>query len=171
MMIDGTFFQDGMLCIEGVAVNDITPDATNAAIKSALEACIGQYEPEYLEGLLGEKLCDEFTGYLSSDREEERWERLKEKLIRTAPFPRSPIANYVYFHFLRNNDSAATITGVKKDEDDGALVSPERKMIFAWNDMVRQNEKIARFMLDNMPDYEGWELDEDLLTPINSFGI
>lgn len=40
---------------------------------------------------------------------------------------KSPIANYIYFHYLRHNHTQATITGVKADGDDGRLVSPERK--------------------------------------------
>lgn len=168
MIIDYTFFQDGLLCIEGISLNDITPSQTNTSITNMLNACIEKYEEDYMVSLLGEKLYEEYSVH----KDEDRWKNLENILVnKSGKYPRSPIANYVYFYFLRNNDSQATITGVKKDNDDGKIISPERKMIFAWNDMVKQNEKVVLFLINHESEYNGWDGDNNLLIPINLFGL
>lgn len=84
---------------------------------------------------------------------------------------KSPIANYIYFHYLRHNHTQVTITGVKADGDDGRLVSPERKMMFAWNDMVRMNIRLVRWLQANNADYPDIATDFELMETINSFGL
>lgn len=54
MLVDYTFFQGGILDIEGAVLNIHTPSETNKAIVDSLQGFVMQYEPEYLEKLLGE---------------------------------------------------------------------------------------------------------------------
>lgn len=61
------FFQGGILDIEGAVLNIHTPSETNKAIVDSLQGFVMQYEPEYLEKLLGEKLYKEFSSYISND--------------------------------------------------------------------------------------------------------
>lgn len=176
MLTDYTFFQGGILDIEGAVMNIHTASTTNSAIADSLQGFVVQYEPEYLEKLLGEKSYLEFSSYMENGQspEEKRWEDLISRLVvkhGEGDIPKSPIANYIYFHYIRHNHTQATTTGVKSDGDDGVLVSPERKMIFAWNDMVRMNGKITRWLESNKSDYPGLGTDMELLQPINSFGI
>lgn len=178
MLVDYTFFQGGILDIEGAVLNVDTASDTNHAIVDSLQSFVMEYEGEYLEKLLGEKLYMEFSEYLEHRGEdpEERWENLIRRLVVKRSeggneVSRSPIANYIYFYYLRHNHTQASITGVKADGDDGRLVSPERKMIFAWNEMVKMNGKLIGWLRDNRSNYPGLVFDMELLQTINSFGI
>lgn len=169
MMIDYTFFQDGLLRVDG-ALSLGTPSPTNQAIQGLLESFIDRYEAEYLCKLLGEELYEDFLLSLSEEKSAANdWEGLKRLLVVEKPFKRSPIANYVYFHLLRSCDSDATLNGVKIDTDNGKPVSPERKMRFAWNDMVLHNRKLYGWL--RKANYKGWKMDEELLEFINTFNI
>lgn len=178
MLVDYTFFQGGILNIEGAVMNTDSASETNHAIVDSLQSFVLEYEQEYLEKLLGEELYEEFSTYLKNGKEpaEKRWDDLIDRLVikRTdgeTSVSKSPIANYIYFHYLRHNHTQATTTGVKADGDDGRLVSPERKMIFAWNDMVRMNRRLTDWLEENLPVYPGLVYDEELLETINPFGI
>lgn len=178
MLVDYTFFQGGILDIEGAVLNIHTPSETNKAIVDSLQGFVMQYEPEYLEKLLGEKLYKEFSSYISNGgkTKEKRWDDLIAHLVMKysdgdREISKSPIANYIYFHYLRHNHTQATITGVKADGDDGRLVSPERKMMFAWNDMVRMNIRLVRWLQGNNADYPDIATDFELMETINSFGL
>jgi hypothetical protein len=59
MMIDYTFFQDGLLMVDG-AMALATPSPTNGAIAERIDSFIELYEPEYLCKLLGEELYNDF---------------------------------------------------------------------------------------------------------------
>lgn len=166
MIIDNTFFQDGLLRIEGLAAY-ATPSPTNEAIIFNIESFIDQYEPEYMCKLLGEELYREYLQ--NRDGGSQIWNEFEAILIQGDSLKRSPIANYVYFHMLRSYHTNATINGVRIDDDYGILKSPERKMISAWNDMCKMNRKLFRW-LENA-NLKGWEFDMELLETINNFGI
>lgn len=176
MIIDYTFFQSGELRISGLPLPEVTPGPTNNAVLYDLSAYIARYEDEYLELALGE-MYNPFCEYLrSGESGDDRWDNLKGKLaieLKDSGFTlkRSPIANYVYFHYLRDHQSDATATGVKKDTDEGTLVSPELKMVRAWNDMVSMNDALFRWIDSNRNDYPEWSYDVYLLGKINIFGL
>lgn len=180
MLIDYTFFQGGSLDIEGITLNTITPDATSTAIVGGLEYFIAKFEPEYLGKLLGKELSEEFLSYLDrreeSEEKEARWEDLISKLKWTRRIGKkeinlSPIANYIYFFYLRHNHAQATTTGVKQDTDDGKLLSPERKMVFAWNNMVEMNKALFAWIEYRRCNFPLWNPDIDLIERINVMSI
>lgn len=179
MLIDYTFFQGGNTDIDGIILNEHLPDETTEGIKSSMDQFIMEYEEEYLCKLLGEKLSAELTEYVNrkdKDVKEAHWEKLIGMLVKQLRhndeiFPASPIANYVYFFYLRHNHTQATTTGVKADGDEGKLVSPERKMVFAWNGMVRMNRRIFEYLKENRHEYKGWNPDMELVETINTFGL
>lgn len=176
MIIDYTFFQSGELRISGLPLPGVTAGPTNNAVLYDLSSYIARYEDEYLEFALGE-MYDPFCEYLRSGGSgEEKWDTLKGKLVielKEGEFTmkRSPIANYVYFHYLRDHQSDATATGVKKDTDEGTLVSPELKMVCAWNDMVSMNDALFRWIDSNRNEYPEWSYEVFLLSKINIFGL
>ena len=67
MLVDYTFFQGGILDIEGAVLNIHTPSETNKAIVDSLQGFVMQYESEYLGKLLGEKLYEEFSSYVANE--------------------------------------------------------------------------------------------------------
>ena len=114
MLVDYTFFQGGILDIEGAVLNMHTPSETNKAIVDSLQGFVMQYESEYLGKLLGEKLYEEFSSYIANEgkTKEKRWDDLIARLVvrysdGDSEVSKSPIANYIYFHYLRHNHAQA----------------------------------------------------------------
>lgn len=167
MITDYTFFQDGLLRVDG-ALALATPSPTNEAIAGRINSFIERYEPEYLCKLLGEKLYSDFLLYDKGESVND-WEGFMGVLVKGSTYKTSPIANYVYFHLLRASHTDATMNGVKGDGDDGKRVSPERKMVFAWNDMVQQNRQIYKWL--EKANYKDWDMDCELLETINTLGV
>lgn len=171
MIIDGTFFT-GDISIAGINVN-AGCSHTDRAKADNLKSYIDRYEPEYLEYLLGEKLFLDFSIYLNGGKSDnDAFNVLRDKLVDNIGDNKySPIAYYVYFFFVRGNQSQATILGVKRFEEDEELVSPNSMLIYSWNNMVRMTRRLYRFLYDNRDKYSGWCCDMSLLEEINSFGI
>lgn len=163
MIIDYTFFQDGLLMVDG-AMALATPSPTNNAIVGRIESYIEQYEPEYLSKLLGEKLYNDFL----SNEDSEQWESFKKLIVKdNGRFKTSPVANYVYFFLVRESQSMATINGVKKDGGEN-LVSAGSKMISAWNNMVFENRKIYMWLCNT---FRNVPTEPELLETINTLGV
>lgn len=177
MLTDVTFFQSGSLYISGICPPDIAPSPTNIAVTGDIEGYIREYETEYLIQALGQDVYREFAEYLSSEKDgESRWDELKGRLVFSpasgeGSFRVSPIANYVYYHYLRNHQSDATVSGVKKDSDEGDLVSAERKMCDAWNRMVDMNRQLFAWIESHKEDYPGWCYAPSLVRKINTFNL
>lgn len=163
MIIDYTFFQDGLLMVDG-AMALATPSPTNKAIAGRIESYINQYEPEYLSKLLGEELYNDFL----SNEDSERWEAFKKLIVKEdGLFKTSPIANYVYFFLVRDSQSKATVNGVKSDGDEN-LVSAGAKLVSAWNNMVFENRKIYMWLCNK---FHNVPTEPELLETINSLGV
>lgn len=166
-MIDYTFFQDGLLRVDG-AMALAAPSPTNEALTGFISSFIGKYEPEYLRKLLGDELYNDFLVHEDEGRHDACWEGLKVLLVSDCgEFKISPIANYVYFHLLRHAQSTATMNGVKTDGDEN-LISPQRKMVYAWNDMVSSNRRIYIWLTGH---FKNVRTEQEMLEPINEFNI
>lgn len=162
MIIDYTFFQDGLLQVEG-AMALAAPSPTNEGIAHRIESFIEQYEPEYLCKLLGEKLYEDFL----DNGDSALWEEFKGMLVTDNGITKvSPIANYVYFFLVRNGQDTATVNGVRKDGEN--LVSPQRKMVWAWNDMVQRNRKLYKWLCMN---FRNVRTEQEMLETINEFNV
>lgn len=162
MIIDYTFFQDGLLQVEG-AMALAAPSPTNEGIAHRIESFIEQYEPEYLCKLLGEELHEDFL----DNGDSALWEEFKGMLVTDNGITKvSPIANYVYFFLVRNGQDTATVNGVRKDGEN--LVSPQRKMVWAWNDMVQRNRKLYKWLCMN---FRNVQTEQEMLETINEFNV
>ena len=81
----------------------------------------------------------------------------------------SPLANYVYFHYVRRCGVKQTPTGtVYGSTEDRA--NPNNLLVSAWNDMVEMNESLFRYLCGNKG-YDGFEFDKSMLEEINTMGI
>ena len=161
-MIDYTFFQDGLLMVDG-AMALASPSPTTTAIKNRIDWYIQRYEPEYMCKLLGEELYKDFLDNGESDK----WVEFKELLVKSNDLAKtSPIANYVYFFLVRDSQSTATINGVKKDGDN--LVNPQTKMVQAWNDMVNTTRRIYTWLCRN---FHNVQTEQELLETINILNV
>ena len=170
MIVDASFFY-GPLSIEGIMVNS-GADFTQAAIRERVNQYIELFERQYLVKLLGMELAGEFIAYTSREEDKEavaKWDNL---LARLVPMPRvSPIANYVYFHYVRGNQVHATSLGATETNSDNKVVSCDPLIIPAWNGMVDMNRAIHFYLEAHEGEYEGFATSYELLEKINILGI
>ncbi len=180
-MIDLSYFY-GKIAIPGIA--------TDKSVQREVEQLIAQYEKEYLEKVLGysfKKLYDDgitaddqiyvdirdgaeynsqATGYLT------KWSGLK----KTSPVS-SPIANYIYYHYMKHNATVSTRTGGKVINQPTAVhIGDSEKAMFAWSDMVDENWVLRDFLrsqTDVYPDYRDTSNDfhGEMFRKINMFQI
>ena len=89
----------------------------------------------------------------------------------------SLIANYIYYFFQQNSATVSTgISTVKMNAEAGTSVSPEEKMVFAWNYFSSEVQSMCSFLWskkDDYPEFSAHQLAKtiDLSRPINIFDI
>jgi hypothetical protein len=96
----------------------------------------------------------------------DKWERLKEFLTKDG---KSPIANYVFFFFVRRNNVHVSDVGTTSSDDEDHA-DPNVVLIPAWNEMVEMNNDLLDFLCKD-DSYDGFSFDRSMLEEINSFGL
>lgn len=180
-IIDISHFTKGILHIEGIVDNTSDEDrgwsgVAVDVITDDLNSYIDIYEDEYLSKMFGDVMYGELIEYLESrpteeDDRDERWERLIRLLDGSGISKLSPIACYVYFHYVRNNQTIATHIGTMMNESDNPIVSSNSNSITAWNQMVRLNMKIENTIANNLSDYPEWCHNLFMTVSINPLGF
>lgn len=152
--------------------------------EEAIDLAIDTYEPDYLRAVLGQSLCDAFmagveqvSGVYFSDQFsdqffkgaiDDRWSWIKDGHVfeycgRKLRWPglenvemRSPVANYVYWHYVDNLTPAISATGVTTvpKTENSEVVSPAPKARKIWNEMVDWNN-ILYAMITSLTDVNG----------------
>jgi hypothetical protein len=85
---------------------------------------------------------------------------------------KSPIANYVYYHWMRTHVTASMGSGeVKAKSNSSDNVSPIDKMTAAWNEMVNWNQSLYPFMEYGNFGYGPLHYCEDVYKFKNSLGL
>ena len=131
-LIDETYFW-GELEIDSLYKNQasglvLTEAGNNAS--SELDKYIAKYQKYYLEQMFGETLAADLPAELIA-------------LIRDDQLKTSPIANCVYYFYMRSKQTQTTGAGeVKMDIVRTRMASSAEKMCRAWNEMVTLNRKI-----------------------------
>lgn len=153
-IIDTSFFY-GNLEIAQIA---------NAEVSNTVGMYIKQYEPRYLELLLGYPFYNASPDlttyplllngheYTNVNGELTKWQGLK---WADGTLKKSPIANYIYFHYMRDHGFTHTTgTGEKTAKNQNAdNASPWPKMCRAWNEMVMFNKYFYSYVLSNVATY------------------
>lgn len=165
MIIDGSYFT-GLLSL-GI-IWDIDDDSiTRRAERDNIQSYIDLYEKKFLRMVLGKSMSREFIEYLLSGKNDvDKWEKLKEKLSIKGY---SPIANYVYFHYVRRCGVVQAPVGTVYASDD-KKADPNPLLISAWNNMVQMNEDLYDFLESNK-EYGGFVFNTTMLECINGLGI
>lgn len=180
-LIDNTYFYSGVTKIAGIATEPIG---------STVTAYIAQFEPEFLTQLLGYTLYD----LLITTPTEERFVKLIEGdtyvyngrtqqykgLIYSygtgdAEVKYSMIANYVYWHYLRDNAVQLGTTGTSATKTENAdRIAPIYKQTTAWNAMADQVRILKQYIYANTdiyPEYEPCYTDYNLTHYQNNMNI
>jgi hypothetical protein len=89
----------------------------------------------------------------------------------------SPIANYVYYWFMRDNATQSTTMGeVSTSKENAISMGPGEKMSRAWNEMSQRVRQLAHFMNTKRDVYPEWTTNRlytmlERMAPINEFNI
>ena len=154
MIIDATYFEKGILYIPNNKDISVSPvDAPST--QSELEVFIDNYERDLLINALGVSLFNQLV--LAMDdlpNAEQKWQDLVEGLDYTVGGhsyrweglrgynKQSVIAFYVYCHYLRNDESTYTTTGIVRSTAKNAdNYDPTGKYIQAYNSFLEQYQK------------------------------
>lgn len=163
-LIDHTFFV-GELNI---------PNTHRPDVQERLLWFIKKYEPEFLNAVLGAPLYAAFQTGIAAAEPEAVWTVLKNALMHVdGDFKYSPIANYVYYWYMR--DQATITTGVgeaKPNVDHAAPAESAQKMVRAWNEMSAQVTSLHTLLNQSASLYP--DLDYRYIrghAPINSFNL
>lgn len=166
MIIDGTYFK-GTISIDGLNVDTGAPSITRTSMEDYLNSFIDTYEKEYLKLVLGRDMCRQFINYLKENGDKiDKWERLKVFLTKDG---KSPIANYVFFYFVRRNNVHVSGVGTTGSADE-EQADPNVVLIPAWNEMVEMNYDLLDFLCKD-DSYDGFSFDRSMLEEINLFGL
>jgi hypothetical protein len=164
------------------------PNSSNAAVSERLDAFIKKYEPEFLRDIMGYSLHTAYAAGVLVTPVDARWTDLqdgKEFTVNTklnkwtglvdAVNYRSPIANYVYYWYMRDQATQSTAVGeVATKTENSNRVSPAIKMSSAWNEMVYQIWDMWYFLENNKTVYPEWTFDArrwDKYRTINPYGV
>lgn len=162
MIIDYKYFI-GILSIGLTPEIEGAASYTQVAERERIESYIDAYESEYLRKVLGNCVYSEFVKYLAShDEENELFDSLHSILMEKY----SPIACYVYFKLLLVGNYHITSVGAVSSSGEDS-VSPQRRQIAVWNDMVDVNLRIYE-LLKGRKDYSP---EMTMFEPINEMGI
>lgn len=167
-VIDYTYFEEGALRIEGVN-NGMT--YASQATGDSISAYIAEYERDYLCKVLGDDLAGSIIDYTEAGKEDsDEMNALRDYLRNFGGIEKhSPIANYVFFHFMRIASHNATALGVTMNNTDNRNISSDWLCCRAWNEMVKMNRKLRAFLRKN---FSGrYQFDCDMLETINVVGV
>ena len=147
---DETYYEYEPVKITGLDTSNGISEEVGSFKLLELQRAIKIHERTYMQMLLGKDVADEFYVDFKADPETKKWDDLVSQL-RDTDLKRSPLANFVYCEFKREHYIESGDNGdfVAK-ADNMQIVSPEHKIINAWNDMVNQNEKVCKWIFDNL---------------------
>ena len=149
----------------------LIPQVSTPAITEAVNRYISIYEPEYLQNVLGYKMSRDFIAGLavvSPAVVDPKWIDLRDGKEFTDPVTNrltkwrgfkntaqlSPIANYIYYMYRKDNvTQTGGIGETITQAENSVVVSPARKMTLAWNQQVAWTKILWNFLFANMTTY------------------
>lgn len=149
-LIDTTYFW-GELEIAGL---DTENNPIAAGKVTELTAYITKYQPIILKELLSATVYDEFIGGLSVEPIADKWKALRDKLVSTGS-KTSPLANFVYWMFIKGHVSYASTSGeVIPTFENAVLATVNQKIVRAWNEAYNYWVEIVEWLIENESTYE-----------------
>jgi hypothetical protein len=154
---------------------------SQSTVEATLNAMIAKYEPIFLDCVLEPTIVDEMmiaynasiaaedpvplipkwqkllygSAFVDSYGDSRRWNGLisdNDALVK-----QSPIANYVYYWYMRDNASQTVGNGEKKNKSENAVdANPNHKMCRAWNEMTDAVRVLREYMRINTVDFPTW---------------
>jgi hypothetical protein len=171
-LIDETYFVSGLTALPSMEVNNGFDDSIQASQITALRRAISSHQKDFFRYILGSELYAEFI----SDPDAEKWVAMLSQLIDDENKV-SPLANFVYCHFVAEYDVQLSAAGAVKTTTDNAMRIPVSYIQTpVWNEMCRMMDTFYVWLYYNRATLEdNVELSAaswgNLNTPINPFGL
>lgn len=126
----------------------VIAQATVTPVNSTVQAFIDKYEPRLLNALFGNSFATLFVAGIAVDPPDDRWTALLTPDLKIA------IANYIYYWYMRDQDSTTSGSGTVKPKDTNASqFSALDKVFRAWYEMVCINFATLKYLTDNADTY------------------
>jgi hypothetical protein len=154
------------------------PNSGNSEIAETLNSYVAQYEPEFLEKVLGyslfkaykdnsasQRFVDIITGKEFTDLNGNlnKWNGLVKTIVPASTNPdiaaqkQSIIANYVYYNYRKENITQYTGLGEKIfSSEEVSTVSPRRRLVIVWNEISKEVNQLIQFLDANQAVYPEW---------------
>ena len=171
--------------------------AQKADVANSLLMFINEHEERLLTDLLGYELYKAYKTGIAEPTPAAKWTEIRDGAEYTSrsgyltkwkgliliygsgavKSKKSLIANYVYWHWMSNNQTVSTGSGEKAAANQAAEFVPVApKMIRAWNQMVDWNRMLIDYIVskwDTYPEFHNYygRLPEELFKKQNLFGI
>lgn len=145
MLIDVSYFINGPRHILNASVAD-TPKQDSVAVNAHITGYINAYEMEFLRNVLGEELAEEVS-------EESKGVEVNLSIAELCEYLKEPLADYVFYHILRDAGEQVTATGVVNLKSANEYVSPLRAQVATWNTMVSKLERFIKWVKSDECEY------------------
>lgn len=160
-------------------LSDTGPVGT--ALQAELWEYIYRYEPIFLTGLLGLECYTKLQQAIDVEEGEtpdEQYTALYDEIFveteisETHTMYRSPVANYVWYMWARDNSIARTGPGDGQPKGGNIQITiNNHRFAQVWNEMVEMVEDIDEFIADYAGPFVGYDPETELREYINGIGI
>jgi hypothetical protein len=145
----------------------------------SLAVFVDKYVSDYLVRLFGRELTGVFLEEVAKSTPGQLWVDLRGSLLfERGSYRASPLANYVYFHVMRDARTLTTQAGeADPDFDCAENAGNGGKLVRAWNEMADMTVEAYGWFCRHAGDYEGYAGDRtgrragSLMRRINMFGL
>lgn len=160
MIIDHTYFTAFLTRIGGIDTQSYAnPNPVSAQIVEDVNQLIADLEPKFLADLLGADIAEKIDDYPDIIG------MLKNEENKT-----SPIANYVFFFYLRIDQTKNTGAGEKvKAIEQSRIAQIRSKSVSAWNNMVDECFRLSDKIKTSYPIKPNYK--SDIFFKVNLFDL
>lgn len=168
MLIDVSYFFEGPRHIQNASPAKL-PNTDAAAVNAVIMAYIKRWQRRFLNGVLERNHASVVDAYLKLIEKEPETEA-DEESAKVIDQLREPFANYVFCKILRDANTQPTITGLVRLKCANEYVSPIRRQVSAWNEMVDMIRDFREWANEN--GFSAWlGNDDSLVTKINTLNL
>ena len=168
MLIDCSYFVSGPRQIQNATLGKL-PNVHAETVNEAIKTYIRMFQWPFLKGVLGSHCATILNKYLkqienSDEEHDEDLDMIIEQL-------NEPFANYVFYKILRDVNDQATMTGLVHLKCANEYVSPIRRQVSIWNDMVDMIEDFSVWCKSSECRLSDISTDSNFLTKINVLNL
>lgn len=156
-IIDASYYSKAPWVIANAVENP--KSAMEVAATKVIGDLIGYHHDKFLRQVLGQQ-AESVIGELKNN---DSLDGLGSEVKAIAMKLREPFGAFIYFHILRHAQGVNGITGVYQLVSSDKSISPRHMQMQAWNTMVGSLKALSLEM--------GWDIDCNLITPVNIFNI